>query len=53
MVFELKKKFIKGFNEKIITQYNPSLFTKFEMEQKEKERIERIKKYNQKSLLDE
>lgn len=51
--FELKKEFIKSFNEKIITQYNPSLFTWFEMEQKEKERIERIKKYNQKNLFDD
>ena len=51
--FELKKEYVKDFQEKIITQYNPSLFTKFEMELKEKERQDRIKKFNQKSLLDE
>ena len=51
--FELKKEYVKAFQEKIITQYNPSLFTKFEMELKEKERQDRIKKFNQKSLLDE
>ena len=51
--FELKKEYVKVFQEKIITQYNPSLFTKFEMELKEKERQDRIKKFNQKSLLDE
>lgn len=51
--FELKKEFIKGFQEKIITQYNPSLFTKFEIELKEKERQDKIKKFNQKNLLDE
>lgn len=51
--FELKKEYVKAFQEKIITQYNSSLFTKFEMELKEKERQDRIKKFNQKSLLDE
>lgn len=51
--FELKKEFVKAFQEKIITQYNPSLFTRFEMELKEKERQDKIKKFNQKKLLDD
>lgn len=45
--FELKKEFVKGFYEKLYPLIKEDLFISLEVEDKEAERQEKIKKYSQ------
>lgn len=48
--FELKKEFVKGFYEKILPLAHQNLFIENQIDEKENERLEKIKKYSSKLL---